>query len=181
MVYVLLAEGFEEIEALAPVDLMRRAGLNVVTVAVGDELTVNGAHGIAVIADRLISEIADLRGARLLMLPGGMPGTKNLDADSRVHRLITEAVESDVRLAAICAAPMVLGKRGLLRGREAICYPGFEEYLDGAVLSEHNVVTDGLITTAKGAGVAVRFGLELIALLCGEQTAEKIGHGIFAE
>ena len=180
MVYVLLAEGFEEIEALAPVDLMRRAGLDVVTVAVGDGKAVVGAHGITVTADALIGEIADAKGAELIMLPGGMPGTRNLDASPSVHALLDEAERGGVRVAAICAAPMILGKRGALRGKSAVCYPGFEQYLDGAEISDLKVVTDGKITTGKGAGAAVEFGLELVALLCGKETADGIKNGIFA-
>ena len=180
MIIVLLAEGFEEIEALAPVDLLRRAGLTVVTVSCGKDNTVCGAHGIAVDAEKNISEMTDCKNAELLVLPGGMPGTLNLDACEGVHRLISSAVAEKKRIAAICAAPMILGKLGLLEGKTAVCYPEFEEYLSGASISEKRVVTDGLITTAKGAGAAVDFALELAALLCGENTAENIRNGIFA-
>ncbi|MBQ9115664.1 MAG: DJ-1/PfpI family protein [Clostridia bacterium] len=180
MVYVLLADGFEEIEALAPVDLMRRAGLNVKTLAVGEGLTVRGAHGICVEADGKEADADGVDGVELIVLPGGMPGTMNLDSSKAVHRLIDLAVSNKIRIAAICAAPMILGKLGLLCGKRATCYPGFEEYLDGAELCEALVVTDGLITTSKGAGAAVDFGLELVSLLCGEKIAENIGHGIFA-
>lgn len=180
MVYVLLAEGFEEIEALAPIDIMRRAGLNVVTVSVGSKKEVTGAHGICVTADALIDGIKNTDGARLIMLPGGMPGTKNLDASSAVHAILDEAEENGVRVAAICAAPMILGKRGALRGKRAICYPGFEQYLEGAEIADEKVVTDENITTGKGAGAAVEFGLELVTLLCGKETADGIKNGIFA-
>ena len=180
MIYVLLAEGFEEIEALAPVDLLRRAGLKVVTVAVGDGTVVTGAHGIAVVTDANITDIEDCNGAELLMLPGGMPGTTNLNGSADVHRLIDSAVNGGKRIAAICAAPMILGQRGLLSGKNATCYPGFEEYLAGAREIGGRVVTDGLITTAKGAGVAVEFAIELISLICGGDVAEKIKNGIFA-
>ena len=180
MVYVLLADGFEEIEALAPVDLMRRAGLKVVTVSVNDNADVMGAHGISVKADALIGDISDCKGVELLMLPGGMPGTKNLDASPCVHRLIDSAVQYGARIAAICAAPMILGKRGMLAGKQAVCYPGFEEYLAGAEISDKRVVSDGNITTGKGAGAAVEFGLELITLLCGVTAANGIKNGIFA-
>jgi len=180
MVYVLLAEGFEEIEALAPIDLMRRAGLKVVTLSVGSKKEVVGAHGITVIADALIGDIKNADGARLIMLPGGMPGTKNLDASSAVHALLDGAERAGIRTAAICAAPMILGKRGALRGKRAVCYPGFEQYMDGAETADAKVITDGSITTGKGAGAAVEFGLELVTLLCGKETADGIKNGIFA-
>lgn len=180
MVYVFLADGFEEIEAIAPIDLLRRAGAEVITVSITDTALVRGAHGISVHADTVIKEITDLEGAELLMLPGGMPGTANLDASSDVRLLIKKAVEKEIRLAAICAAPSVLGKMGLLSGKEAVCYPGFEEYLSGAVIRDKKTVTDGLITTAKGAGAAVEFGLELVSLLYGKQRSENIKNGIFA-
>ena len=180
MIYVLLADGFEEIEALAPVDLLRRAGLTVVTVSVGEDSVVNGAHGISVATDANISDIEGCEDAELLMLPGGMPGTTNLNASKDVHRLIDSAVKGGKRIAAICAAPMILGEKGLLEGKNATCYPGFEQHLLGAKEIGGRVVTDGLITTAKGAGVAVEFALELVSLLCGAESAEKIKNGIFA-
>ena len=180
MVYVLLADGFEEIEALAPVDLLRRSGSEVVTVSCGEDSKVFGSHGITVTADRNIKEITDCKNAELLVLPGGMPGTLNLDSCEGVHRLITSALSENIRIAAICAAPMILGKREILKGKNAVCYPGFEEYLTGATVSNKRVVTDGLITTAKGAGAAVDFALELIALIHDEKTAENIRNGIFA-
>ena len=180
MIYVLLAEGFEEVEALAPVDLLRRAGLEVVTVSVGEGSVVTGAHGISVATDAHITDIESCADAELLLLPGGMPGTTNLNGSQDVHRLIDSAVMGGKRIAAICAAPMVLGEKGLLNGKNATCYPGFEQHLLGAASVGGRVVTDGLITTAKGAGVAVEFGLELIKLLCGGEESEKIKNGIFA-
>lgn len=180
MIYVLLADGFEEIEALAPVDLLRRAGLTVVTVSAQEGSAVTGAHGISVTADANISDIEGCEAAELLLLPGGMPGTTNLNASKEVHRLIDSAVENRKRIAAICAAPMILGEKGLLAGKNATCYPGFEEYLKGAASVGGRVVTDGLITTAKGAGVAVEFAVELISLLCGTEIGERIRNGIFA-
>lgn len=180
MIYVLLADGFEEIEALAPVDLLRRAGLTVVTVSTEEGSVVTGAHGIAVATDAHISDIESCDDAELLILPGGMPGTTNLNENEDVHRLIDSATAGDKRIAAICAAPMILGEKGLLEGKNATCYPGFEEHLKGAAEIGGRVVTDGLITTAKGAGAAVEFAIELISLLCGRETAERIGNGIFA-
>ena len=180
MIYVLLADGFEEVEALAPVDLLRRAGLTVITVSVGEGSVITGAHGISVATDAHISDIEGCEDAELLMLPGGMPGTTNLNASEDVHRLIDSAVMGGKRIAAICAAPMILGEKGLLEGKSTTCYPGFEQHLIGAKEIGGRVVTDGLITTAKGAGVAVEFALELVSLLCGAESAERIKNGIFA-
>lgn len=180
MIYALLADGFEEIEALAPVDLLRRAGLTVATVSVANNGSATGAHGITVSTDVNISEVRSCEDAELLFLPGGMPGTTNLNNSAHVHRLIDSATAREKRIAAICAAPMILGERGMLTGKKATCYPGFEGYLAGAEEIGGRVVTDGLITTAKGAGAAVELAIELISLLCGKETAEKIKNGIFA-
>lgn len=181
MVYVFLADGFEEIEALCPVDIMRRAGLSVVTVGISKKEIV-GSHGITVIADITDSEIAFNEDVDLIFLPGGMPGTKNLDASSVVHKMIDIALEQDAYIAAICAAPMILGKRGLLLGKEAVCYPGFEEYLTGASVPEgKNIVLDGKIITAKGMGVATDFGLALTTILCGKEKSDFLRHAIIAD
>ena len=129
--YVFLAEGFEEIEALAPVDVMRRAGLAVTLVSITDNLVVNGAHGIPVVADALFAELS-FADAALLFLPGGLPGATNLDAHEGLRSLLVDKAGEDVVISAICAAPLVLGGLGLLEGKRATCYPGFEQYLDGA-------------------------------------------------
>ena len=163
MVYVLLANGFEEIEALAPVDLLRRANHDVKTVAIGENPVV-GAHGIPVVADISAAEATEC--PRLLVLPGGMPGAKNLDECPLVDELIDRTIEGGGRVAAICAAPMILGRRGLLRGKNATCFPGFEGYLEGAgVFLDVPVVTDGRFTTANGMPSALAFGEELVSLL----------------
>lgn len=167
MVYMFLAPGFEEVEALAPLDLLRRAGVEIKTVGVGAK-TIEGAHSIPVVADMTDAEFSD-EAPEMVILPGGMPGTLNLDASETVHRAIRSAVSCGGHLAAICAAPMILGKLGLLSGKEAICYPGFEEHLAGATISDRTVVNDGKVTTAKGMGVAVEFGLTLVALLKGAE------------
>ena len=166
-VAVLLADGFEEIEALTPVDMLRRAGLNVKTVAIGAKIAV-GSHSIPVVCDMEAREV-DPRCLSLVILPGGMPGSLNLDASEYTDKFINAVIENGGRLAAICAAPLVLGRRGLLDGKEAICYPGFEGELKGAKISERSVVTDGNITTAKGMGVALEFSHELVRLLCDEK------------
>lgn len=172
MVYVLLARGFEEIEALCPVDMMRRAGIECKTVSIAEEY-VTGAHGITVKADALLTDITDT--PELLMLPGGQPGTNNLDFCAEVHRLIRETDAAGGYLAAICAAPMILGYSGYFMGKEVTCYPGFEKFLMGATKpADRKVIRDGNIITACGMGVAVEFGAELIRTLKDEQTAAKV-------
>ena len=181
MVYVFLADGFEEIEALCPIDIMRRAGISVVTVGISKKEIV-GAHNITVIADITDEELRFDEQADLIFLPGGMPGTKNLDASSSVHKMIDIALEQNSYIAAICAAPMILGKRGLLKGKNAVCYPGFEEYLSGATIpDDKNVVIDGKIITARGMGVATEFGLALVFLLCSNEKADSLRHAIIAD
>ena len=163
MVYVLLANGFEEIEALAPVDILRRAGHTVKTVAIGENPVV-GAHGIPVVADLTAAEATDT--PRMLVLPGGMPGARNLDESPITDELIDRTLAGGGRVGAICAAPMILGKRGLLRSKNATCYPGFEEHLaDAFVFLDVPVVTDGRFTTASGMPAALAFGEELASLL----------------
>ncbi len=173
MIYLLLADGFEEVEALTPLDLLRRAGKEVLTVSVTASRAVRGAHGISVLADLTPSELT-LPCDEMLILPGGMPGTRNLDASVVTDRLIGEVLSFGGHLAAICAAPMILGKRGLLQGKQAVCYPGFEEALEGACVIETSVKTDGNVTTATGAGVAVLFGAALVSVLCGKEKAKEL-------
>ncbi len=172
MIIVFLADGFEEIEALATVDVLRRADLSVTTVGIGKR-DIIGAHNITVRAD---TEDASLRieDATAIVLPGGMPGTTNLESSPIVQDAIRYAIANELPIAAICAAPSILGHSGLLNGVEATCYPGFEKELTGAKLSTHAVVTDGLFTTARGAGVAVDFALELVSRLKGRVIANNI-------
>ena len=181
MIYMFLAEGFEEVEALAPLDIIRRAGLEITTVGVGAK-TVVGSHGIPVTADITAEELAD-NAPEMVILPGGMPGTKNLDANETVHKVIADAVKNGAYLCAICAAPMILGKRGDLKDKDAVCYPGFEEYLEGAKLHERGckIAVDGKIITARGMGVAVDFGLALVEALCGNDKASELKHAIIAD
>lgn len=181
MIYMFLANGFEEVEALCPLDILRRAGLEVTTVGVGSKDMISGAHGITVQAD-----IPDVmyRDASpdMIILPGGMPGSTNLDESKIVDTALRVAAKRGAYLCAICAAPMVLGKRGYLEGKKAVCYPGFEEYLSGATIPEgESVVRDGNIITAKGMGVAFEFGLELVRVLKDDETAEKIKKSVFAK
>jgi len=177
MVYICLANGFEEVEALAPADILRRAGVEVRLAARGGVAT--GSHGIVVTADCDIADM-DAEHAELIILPGGLPGAHNLNDDPAIQAL-PAAVAKGVRVAAICAAPYVLGRLGLLEGKKAVCYPGFEDELRGAtVIPDAAVVTDGLVTTAKGAGAALDFGFELAALLKGDDVAAKLRSGMFA-
>ena len=175
MVYMFLAEGFEEIEALCPLDLLRRAGVEVCTVGIGAS-RITGSHGINVAADITDQQFLSLNDQTpdMIILPGGMPGSLNLDASSAVNAAIQAAVSSDGYLAAICAAPLILGRRGLLRGRRATCYPGFEDELAGATDIGGRVIRDGSIITATGMGAALEFGLELISVLKDPETAGKI-------
>ena len=172
MVYMFLANGFEEIEALCPLDLLRRAGIEVTTVGIGGE-SVTGSHGITVMADIPDVMYRDSR-PEMVILPGGMPGTKHLDASKTVESALRAADRCGAYLAAICAAPMVLGKRGYLRGKRAICFPGFEEFLDGATVAEERVVTDGKVITAAGMGVSHDFGFKIVEIFKGKETAEKL-------
>ena len=167
MIIVLLAEGFEEIEALTPVDMMRRAGLDVKTVGIAGK-TVKGSHGISVIADATPDEI-DLKRVEMAVFPGGMPGSLNLDASEYTDRVISAVTENGGRLCAICAAPLILGRRGLLQGKKATCFPGFENELSGAEILDAPFVTDGKITTGRGMEYSLPFAKELCRLLVDEK------------
>lgn len=172
-VFVFLANGFEEIEAIAPIDVFRRAGLSVTTVSVSNDLLVCGAHNVCVKADQLFSEV-QFDGEFLLFLPGGMPGTTNLDQHNGLKALIQQQAGQEKSIAAICAAPSILGKMGLLKGKEAVCYPGFEDLLLDAKVSTSSIVKSGNIITAKGPGVAIPFALQIVAELKGQSTADGI-------
>ncbi len=179
MIIILLADGFEEIEALTPLDMLRRADLNVKTVGIsGYEAT--GAHGITVKCDATPDEI-DLSKVDMAIFPGGMPGATNLDASSYTDKVISAIISRGGVLAAICAAPLVLGRRGLLAGKLATCYPGFEDELTGATVLDQGVVTDGNIVTARGMGVALEFAAELVSIVCGREKADAILKAICTE
>lgn len=179
MVYMFLADGFEEVEALCPLDLLRRAGAEVKTVGITGKI-VTGSHNISVTADIAAEDVVLDRNLEMIILPGGMPGTTNLDASGTVHEAIRYAAERGITIGAICAAPMILGKLGYLSGRSAICYPSFEKYLVGANISAKSVVTDENFITAKGMGVALPFGLTLVSSLFGEETAEELRRSVMA-
>lgn len=177
MVYVFLADGFEEIEALAPVDILRRAGIEVQTVGVNGK-TVMGKHNIPVTADIPVTELTLNGDLQAVVLPGGLPGAKNLDASESVQGAIDYAAQNEKFLCAICAAPFILGKKDLLNGKTAICFPGFEDDLRGAVISDCAVCRDGNYITAKGAGVAVEFGLQIVAAVKDAAIADEIRKSI---
>lgn len=171
MVYVLLADGFEEVEAITPIDIMRRAGIDVTTAAIKNRV-VTGAHGIPVTADIMIHEI-DPEKAELIMLPGGV-GHELLDASNDVHALLNYALVNGLYIATICAAPSILGKKMMLEGKKATCFPGYEKYLYGAEVSAEKVVVDGKIITAKGAGAASEFGFVITEILKDKETADAL-------
>ena len=180
LVYVFLAEGFEEIEALTPVDMLRRAGHEVRTVAIGGDNKVCGAHGIPVIADIKDNEFCTVKPA-CVILPGGMPGTANLAESPTVTFALLDAVRCDGLICAICAAPSVPGRMGLLRGKRATCFPGFEGDLEGAIFTDERVVRDGNFITAKGMGCAEEFALAIIEALDGKEIAAEIAESVFAK
>ncbi len=172
MYYIFLAEGFEVTEALAPLDIMRRAKLGVKTVGVTGEY-VTSSHGVTVKADMTIDALTceDIEGA---ILPGGMPGTLNLEADQRVLDCVKRCFEDGKLVAAICAAPSILGHLGILRGKKATCFPGFEKDLLGAVPTGAHTETDGSVITGKGAGCAVEFGHAIVSKAVSRAVADKV-------
>lgn len=172
-VCVFLADGFEEIEGLTVVDLLRRAGIETQTVSIMGREEINGAHGIGVKADTVF-EHTDFSDTKMLVLPGGMPGTTHLKEHKGLKNLITEYDKEEKYLSAICAAPTVFGSMGILQGKKAICYPGMEEGLTGAKVVCQPVVTDGHITTSRGLGTAIDFALSLITQLRDKESADRI-------
>ena len=173
MVYVFLADGFEETEALVPVDVMRRSGIEVRTVGVGKK-TVTGSHKITVTADITSDEISLDRSLEMIVLPGGMPGTLNLGNSQDVLKAIKFCSDNNNYIAAICAAPSVLGSYHLLEGRHATCFPGYEEKLLGAKVMPDAVVIDGNIITSRGMGTSIAFGAALVSLLTTGETAAEL-------
>lgn len=172
-VYVFFAEGFEEIEGLTVVDMLRRVQIETVMVSVGTSKMVKGAHGITVEADGVFSEYTYDDGC-MAVLPGGMPGTNYLMEHNGLKQVLLTYHKEKKYLAAICAAPSVLGMNGLLEGRHATCYPGFEDKLLGAKALSDAVVMDGTIITSRGMGTAISFGAALVSVLAGEETAEEL-------
>lgn len=176
MVYIFLADGFEIIEAMAPVDMLRRADIAVKTVGVTGK-TVTSSCKIEVTADITIDEFV-YDNVDAVILPGGSEGVVNLEKDCRVQAVIDKAVDDNIYICAICAAPSILGNKGLLKNVEATSYPSFMKYLDGAVLSEEYVVADGRYITARGAGVSVDFGLEIVKALAGSEISDNVRKSI---
>ncbi len=177
-VFVFLAEGFEEIEAIATIDLLRRAGLSVRTVAVGTPSTeVSGAHHVAVLADTSLEGYVAAE-ADAIVLPGGLPGVTNLNASERLRSIVSEAYSAGKLIAAICAAPSILGGLGLLEGKEATCYPSFEGALTGYIPTTQAVVTSGNVITARSAGVTFDFAEAIITALLDRGVADKVAAAI---
>ena len=177
--YVFLADGFEEVEALTQVDLLRRAGVEVKMISVTGEKLVFGAHRIAVSSDATFEKMeVSLDKADMLVLPGGMPGTLGLKNHKGLETLLRRYYKKGLLLAAICAAPTIFGEFGFLEGRKACCYPGMEDGLKGAEVSVDPVCVDGHIITSRGVGTAIPFALELISQLCGQEKADEIAKSI---
>ena len=172
MLYLFLADGFEETEALAPLDCIRRAGIRIVTVGVGGEY-ITGSHGITVKADITPDEI-DLTDCDGVFLPGGMPGTENLYASEAVRNVLCFCAENKKMIASICAAPSVPGRMKLLKGKRAVCFPGFEDKLEGALPSSQSVEKDGFVITAKGAGCVFPFAHAIITYLLNKEAADRV-------
>lgn len=179
-VSVILADGFEEVEALTVVDLLRRATIYVDTVSIMEDYTVHGAHGINVQTEDLFEEVNFVE-SDMIVLPGGMPGTKNLDAHAGVRRVVKGFYDEGKKIAAICAAPTVLGNMGMLKGKRVSCYPSVEKEIQGAVISGGSVTVDGNIITSRGVGTAVDFALKLIEVLSGPAKAKEIAESIVYE
>ncbi len=175
-VIVFLAEGFEEIEAISIIDVLRRAEVSVTTVSISKEKEVKGAHNVPVVADKLFDDV-DFASYDMIVLPGGMPGAKNLQEHEGVKKQV-EVFEKDKHVGAICAAPMVLGGMGLLKGRRATCYPGFEAELIGATITNEEVTVDGNIITGKGPAFAMKFALQLVETLAGKATRNEVSNGL---
>lgn len=175
MIYMMLADGFEEIEAIEPLDILRRGGIDIMTVSVTDNKTVKGAHGIDVNADIAINEFNAnmLSDMEMVILPGGA-GHELLDASNEVHAILNHAVANNKYIAAICASPSILGKKMLLSGKKATCYPGFEKYCYNAEMTGEKAVRDGLIITGKGPGAAADFGFLILETLKDTKTASAL-------
>lgn len=173
MIYVFLAKGFEEIEALTVVDCLRRAELQVATVGIGGKI-ISGSHNIPVFCDLDENEVDFSNELEAIVLPGGMPGTLNLEKNKTVDKMIDFCFDNNIYTCAICAAPSILGHKGLLKGKKACCFPGYEIELEGAKVSNDYVCTDGKLITAKGMGSAILFSREIIKQLVNEDIAQHI-------
>ena len=170
---VQLAKGFEEIEAVSIIDVLRRAELEVIVISITGKMEVNGAHNIKIIADQLFEEI-DFDAFDMIVLPGGIPGAINLKNHNELQKQILNFYKSGKPLGAICAAPLVFGNLGILKDKTATCYPGFEEQLPGAKVSGKNVELSGKMVTGKGAGVAIEFALKIVEMFKGKKITDKL-------
>lgn len=180
MIYVYLANGFEETEAITPIDMLRRAEKKVITVGVGDNVVMS-SHGIPVVTDTIVQEAPLTDELEMIVLPGGMPGTLNLEKSKYVQQAIDFCMEKNLPVGAICAAPSILGHKGILRGRKAVCYQGFEAQLDGAEIGTGAVAVDGNIITARGAGVAMQFALALVEKAVSKAESDRQFRAVMCE
>jgi protein deglycase len=174
-----LADGFEEIEAVSIIDVLRRAELNIIVVSITGNIEVKGSHGIKIIADQLFNEV-NYESIDMIILPGGMPGSANLNEHLGLREQILNFNENNKLLGAICAAPLVFGNLGILKNKKATCYPGFENQLHGAIVTNENIEVAGNIITGKGAGVAINFALKIAEIFNGKITAEKLAEKMIA-
>lgn len=178
MVYIILGNGFEEIEALAPCDLLRRGGVQVMLAGIGD-YEITGGRGINVIADCLLEDI-DLGNADMIVVPGGLGGVETIEGTPAALDIIKSAYDMGKMVCAICAGPRVLARTGILEGKKAVCYPGMENEMTGGIMTQETpVVRDGNIITARGAGAGIDFGLALLEVLKGKTIADKVRDGIY--
>ncbi len=175
-----LADGFEEIEAVSIIDVLRRADIEVIVVSITKKLPVTGAHQLTVLADKLFEEV-DYSKINMIVLPGGMPGASNLDAHAELKNQIQQFDAAGKELAAICAAPLVYGKLGILKGRIAVCYPGFEKYLEGTEILKTPVAESGHIITGRGPGAAISFALKIVSRMVSEEKAKLLASQMLVE
>lgn len=176
--FIFLADGFEELEALSPIDIMRRAGMDIITVSIHDRKTVTGAHGVPVTADTLIEDI-DCADADWLICPGGLPGAQYLHECDKLNTLLLHHYNAGAHVAAICASPaLVLAPTGIIDSRAATCYPGMEEHCSRSIMKDRYVVTDGNVVTGQGPAAAIEFGLKLVEISLGKEAAESVAAGM---
>lgn len=174
---ILFADGFEEVEAIAVVDVLRRAAVECTMVSITGNKVVSSARNVKIVVDKLMEEV-NFDEYGMLILPGGMPGTKDLAESEEVEKIILKFYSNKKILAAICAAPSILGQLGLLEGEKAVCYPGYEEKLKGAVISGEKAVISNQFITSRGAGTALEFGLKIVEFIKGKEKADLISKAI---
>jgi 4-methyl-5(b-hydroxyethyl)-thiazole monophosphate biosynthesis len=175
-VYEFLANGFEEVEALAPVDILRRGGVEIVTVSVNGSQMVDSSHGVSIKADVKFEDIKSFDDADMLIIPGGMPGSVNLNEHEGVRNILLEQYNKGKRIGAICAAPMVLGSIGLLNGKRATCSPGFEKYMTGAEYTHELFTVDGRIITGEGPAATLPYAYKILSFFIGDENTRILQH-----